>query len=44
MVERAGFSIIGVFENPDGLRFEAATSKAMWLIGERYILPQHCGA
>lgn len=35
MVERAGFSILGVFANTDGTPFQPAVSRAMWLIGER---------
>jgi hypothetical protein len=34
MVERAGFSIVGVFANADGTPFQPEVSTAMWLIGE----------
>lgn len=34
-LERAGFSVVGVFASPDGEPFEPAVSPAMWIVGER---------
>jgi len=35
MIERSGFSVVGVFSNANGKPFEPARSATMWLIGER---------
>ena len=34
-LERAGWSVMGVFANPDGTPFEPTESSTMWIIGRR---------
>jgi hypothetical protein len=34
-LEHTGFSVAGVFANPDGTRFEPALSSTMWIVGHR---------
>ena len=34
-LEGAGFSVVGVFADPDGTRFEPAQSSTMWIVGQR---------
>ena len=34
-LERVGFSVVGVFADPDGTPFEPTGSSTMWIVGQR---------